>query len=272
MTSSPVRPAGHPLRELCESLLSRIEELSIAVTDDIRREIPSCAALPLAEQRMTVRNRLHALLRGLALDVEPTAGQLREIQAESRRRAYYGLPAQDALATFHIGARRLWDELRDAARGTAAEEADIDTLRARMVRACTEVRATVYVPELVAAWAEVRQGLFRRSVRPPRPSVVRQQLPELRGEFTAGADAWLRADVRAPRAAYTSRALRYGSGRCSRWAGVCSNSFRVGPSWPVRNGGLLQAARHQVDAPVPLQGQEQRDDGDDRQQGAGDHQ
>ena len=37
-----------------------------------------------------------------------------------------------------------------------AEEVDIDTLRARMVRACTEVQATVYVPELVAAWAEVR--------------------------------------------------------------------------------------------------------------------
>ena len=37
-----------------------------------------------------------------------------------------------------------------------SEEVDIDTLRARMVRACTEVQATVYVPELVAAWAEVR--------------------------------------------------------------------------------------------------------------------
>jgi hypothetical protein len=37
-----------------------------------------------------------------------------------------------------------------------AEEVDIDTLRTRMVRACTEVQATVYVPELVAAWAEVR--------------------------------------------------------------------------------------------------------------------
>nr|WSY49000.1 class I SAM-dependent methyltransferase [Streptomyces sp. NBC_00886] len=37
-----------------------------------------------------------------------------------------------------------------------AEEVDVDTLRDRMVRACTEVQATVYVPELVAAWAEVR--------------------------------------------------------------------------------------------------------------------
>ena len=75
---------------------------------------------------MTVRNRLHAVLRGLALDVEPTAGQLREIQAESRRRAYYGLPVQDALATFPIGARRLWDDLRAAARGTAAEDTAIE--------------------------------------------------------------------------------------------------------------------------------------------------
>ena len=36
---------------------------------------------------------------------------------------------------------------------TTAREADLDTLRARMSRACAEVRATVYVPELVAAWA-----------------------------------------------------------------------------------------------------------------------
>ncbi|WP_234476461.1 hypothetical protein [Streptomyces sp. MBT65] len=38
---------------------------------------------------------------------------------------------------------------------TTAEEADLDTLRARMSRACAEVHATVYVPELVAAWAEL---------------------------------------------------------------------------------------------------------------------
>ncbi|MFI5881474.1 class I SAM-dependent methyltransferase [Streptomyces sp. NPDC051554] len=37
-----------------------------------------------------------------------------------------------------------------------AEKVDIDTLRARMARACMEVQATVYVQELVAAWAEVR--------------------------------------------------------------------------------------------------------------------
>lgn len=37
-----------------------------------------------------------------------------------------------------------------------AQEVDIDTLRTRLVSACREVQATVYVPELVAAWAEVR--------------------------------------------------------------------------------------------------------------------
>ncbi|MFI6623375.1 PucR family transcriptional regulator [Streptomyces sp. NPDC050528] len=126
MTSTPVRPDGHPLRVLCESLLARLDDLSDVVTDDIRRELPSYAALPLAEQRTTVHNRLRALLRGLALGVEPTAGQLLEFQAESRRRAYYGLPVQDALATFHIGARRLWDELQASARGTAAEGAEVE--------------------------------------------------------------------------------------------------------------------------------------------------
>lgn len=111
---------------LCESLQSRIEELSVGITDDIRREIPSYAAMPLAEQRGTVRSRLQAILRGLALDVEPTAEQLLEVEAESHRRAYYGLPVQDALATFHVAARRLWDELRAAARGTAAEDTAIE--------------------------------------------------------------------------------------------------------------------------------------------------
>ena len=125
-TPAPVRPDGHPLRALCESLLARLDELSEVVTDDIRREIPSYAALPLAEQRTTVHNRLRGLLRGLALGLEPTAGQLLEIQAESRRRAYYGLAVQDALATFHVGARRLWDELRAAARGTPAEDAAVE--------------------------------------------------------------------------------------------------------------------------------------------------
>lgn len=140
---------------LCESLLSRIEELSVVVTDDIRRELPSYAAFPLAEQRRTVRSRLQALLRGLALDVEPTAEQLLEFQSESRRRAYYGMPVQDALATFHIGARRLWDELRAAARGTAAEDAAIELVAPlwSWVRSVSGVVADTFADE-----AESRYG------------------------------------------------------------------------------------------------------------------
>ncbi|MGW3108182.1 hypothetical protein [Streptomyces sp. NPDC001100] len=105
MTSSAVRPDGHPLRLLCESLQSRLDELSVELTDDIRRELPSYAAMPLAEQRRTVRVRLGYVLRGLALDVEPTAEDLLEVQTASRRRAYYGLPVQDVLATFHLVSR-----------------------------------------------------------------------------------------------------------------------------------------------------------------------
>ncbi|MGW1208645.1 hypothetical protein ACWD5F_03300 [Streptomyces sp. NPDC002499] len=154
MTSSAVRPAGHPLRELCESLLSRLEELSVGVTDDIRREIPSYVAMPLAEQRDTVRSRLRALLRGLALDVEPTAEQLLEIRAESLRRAYYGLLVQDALATFHVGARRLWDELRATARGTAAEDTAIELVAPLWVwvQSASGVVADAYADEAGARY------------------------------------------------------------------------------------------------------------------------
>jgi len=66
VTASAVRPDGHPLRLLCESLQSRLDELSVELTDDIRREIPSYAAFPLAEQRRTVRVRLGLVRAGLA--------------------------------------------------------------------------------------------------------------------------------------------------------------------------------------------------------------
>ncbi|MGX9885665.1 dioxygenase family protein [Streptomyces sp. NPDC002276] len=163
MTSSAVRPDGHPLRLLCESLRSRLDELSVELTDDIRREIPSYAAMPLAEQRRTVRVRLGYVLRGLALDVEPTAEDLLEVQTASRRRAYYGLPVQDVLATFHLVSRRLWDELRTAARGTAAEDTAIELVAPLWlwVQAMSGVVADVYADEAGARYGR-EAGLRQR--------------------------------------------------------------------------------------------------------------
>jgi hypothetical protein len=163
VTSSAVRPDGHPLRLLCESLQSRLDELSVELTDDIRREIPSYAAMPLAEQRRTVRVRLGYVLRGLALDVEPTAEDLLEVQTASRRRAYYGLPVQDVLATFHLVSRRLWDELRAAARGTAAEDTAIELVAPLWlwVQAMSGVVADVYADEAGARYGR-EAGLRQR--------------------------------------------------------------------------------------------------------------
>ncbi|MFJ3906248.1 PucR family transcriptional regulator [Streptomyces sp. NPDC090025] len=126
VTASNRRPESDALRELCESLQSRVGTISDEITDHVRREIPSYAALPLPEHRKTVRAQFRALLRGLALGVEPTAEQLLAVQSAARRRAYHGLPVYDVLAAFHIVARRLWDDLRTAARATAAEATVID--------------------------------------------------------------------------------------------------------------------------------------------------
>lgn len=126
MTASPAQPESDSLRRLCESLQSRAEDIGDEITDQVRREIPSYAALPLPEHRRTVREQFRALLRGLALGVEPTAEQLMAVQVASRRRAYHGLPVHDVLAAFHIVARRLWDDLRAAAQGTPAEDSVIE--------------------------------------------------------------------------------------------------------------------------------------------------
>lgn len=224
VTSSAVRPAGHPLRELCESLLSRLEELSVGVTDDIRREIPSYAAMPLAEQRDTVRSRLRALLRGLALDVEPTAEQLLEIRAESLRRAYYGLPVQDALATFHIGARRLWDELRATARGTAAEDTAIELVAPLWlwVQSASGVVADAYADEAGARYGR-EAGLRQRFLELLRVGgAPREHTAEIARELGFDPDGGFRAlcTPAAPWAAeghlvLLQRAARQMSGRIS---------------------------------------------------------
>ncbi|WP_329264163.1 helix-turn-helix domain-containing protein [Streptomyces sp. NBC_01478] len=185
MTFSAVRPDGDPLRLLCESLQSRIEELSNGFTDDIRREIPSYAVMPLAEQRETVRVRLGAVLRGLALGVEPTAEQLLEVQSASRRRAYYGLPAQDVLATFHLVARGLWDELRDVARGTAAEDTAIELVAPLWlwVQAMSGVVADVYADEAGARYGR-EAGLRQRFLELLRTGgAPREQTAEIAREL-----------------------------------------------------------------------------------------
>lgn len=66
-----------------------------------------------------------------------------------------GGPDSAAVTLIAESARSLLPVMERAGIATA-EEVDIDTLRTRMARACTEARATVYVPELVAAWAEVQ--------------------------------------------------------------------------------------------------------------------
>ncbi|MEV2191164.1 hypothetical protein AB0I02_09255 [Streptomyces phaeochromogenes] len=56
-------------------------------------------------------------------------GRLLVVQSAARRRAYHGLPVYDVFAAFHIVARRLWDDLRTAARATEVEATVIELSR-----------------------------------------------------------------------------------------------------------------------------------------------
>lgn len=100
------------LQRLCDLLTERLDTLCETLTDRIRAEIPSYAQMPRDEHYRTIRATAEMLLAGLAARADPTADQLRAIQAASRRRAYYGLPVYDVLAAFHVVARELWEELR----------------------------------------------------------------------------------------------------------------------------------------------------------------
>ncbi|WP_210590335.1 CdaR family transcriptional regulator [Streptomyces sp. GESEQ-35] len=195
MTAPNVRPESDSLRKLCESLQSRVESISDEITDHVRREIPSYAALPLPEHRRTVREQFRALLRGLALGVEPTAEQLLVVQSAARRRAYHGLPVYDVIAAFHIVARRLWDDLRAAAQATAAEDTVIELVAPlwSWIESLSGVVADAYADEAGARHGH-EAGLRQRFLELLRSGgAAREQTAEIARELGFEPDGGFRA-------------------------------------------------------------------------------
>jgi hypothetical protein len=164
---------GERIRRLCAAVESRLDAFSDEVTDRVRAEIPSYVRLPLEEQRQHVRELTRLLLTSLAEGAEPTAEQLRFARAAARRRAYFGMPVGDVLATFHIFSLQLWEELRSESDGVEDSEAIVALLDLLWVwvQAMTGIIAEVYTRE--------------ESMRHGREVSLRQRLLEaLRGDGT----------------------------------------------------------------------------------------
>nr|WP_244502715.1 helix-turn-helix domain-containing protein [Streptomyces hygroscopicus] len=151
------------LGRLCGVLTDRIDEISEMLTERIRTEIPSYAQMPREEHDRTVRATAQTLLSSLAAGEEPAADQLREIQLASRRRSYYGLPVYDVLAAFHVVARELWEQLRQAHDGDEGALIELVGPIWLWIQAMSSVVVDAYIEEAGARHsyeAGLRQRLF----------------------------------------------------------------------------------------------------------------
>ncbi|NHN54842.1 PucR family transcriptional regulator [Calidifontibacter sp. DB0510] len=94
--------------EICEQLRADLPGFSARVTDAIRAELASYAAVPYEEQHGYIRDELALLLdamqHGTPLGVEQAA----RTRALGRRRALQGIPLHDVIETFHIAGREAW--------------------------------------------------------------------------------------------------------------------------------------------------------------------
>ncbi len=109
-----------PVAELCDALRDDLDGLSDRLTARVRAEIQGYAHLPQQEHRWNVRDAAEMLLRGLAAGEGPTLAEVRIVEAAALRRAQQGVAVQDVIASFHICARAIWDELRSASLDDAA--------------------------------------------------------------------------------------------------------------------------------------------------------
>ncbi|HEV2756606.1 MAG TPA: helix-turn-helix domain-containing protein [Actinomycetota bacterium] len=145
---------------LVERIAPRFDEIVETMMTGYTSRIPSYAAAS-AEQRDDFRDGARAsVLAGIAiLKGELTSESLQEPLAEiGRRRARQGLPLQDVLLAFQIGARTIWDTLLDEIPDDAVERAEIVTgLMAAMLdltQTATTVVSAAYVDESEALLAD----------------------------------------------------------------------------------------------------------------------
>ena len=149
-----------PIGHLVERIAPRFEEIVKTMMAAYTSRIPSYAAAS-AEQTADFQEGARAsVLAGIAiLKGELTAEALNDPLADiGRRRARQGLPLQDVLLAFQIGARTIWDTLLAEVPDDAAERAEIVTALMGALLDLTQTATTVvsraYVDESEALLAD----------------------------------------------------------------------------------------------------------------------
>ncbi|MEU9246169.1 helix-turn-helix domain-containing protein [Streptomyces sp. NPDC048385] len=99
--------APHPLT----AVASRLADLSAAVTDRIRAEIPGYAAVPYAQHHRDVRTQMEYIIKGLVARQPPSAAAIDHARAFGRRRATQRMAVADVIEAYHVAYRELWNEL-----------------------------------------------------------------------------------------------------------------------------------------------------------------
>jgi hypothetical protein len=149
-----------PIGHLVERIAPRFEEIVKTMMAAYTSRIPSYAAAS-PDQTADFREGARAsVLAGIAiLKGELTAEALSDPLADiGRRRARQGLPLQDVLLAFQIGARTIWDTLLAEVPEDSAERADIVTALMGALLDLTQTATTVvsraYVEESEALLAD----------------------------------------------------------------------------------------------------------------------
>lgn len=93
------------------AVVSRLADLSAAVTDRIRAEIPGYAAVPYAEHRRVVGTQIEYILHGLVARQPPSAAAIEHARSFGRQRSTQRLALADVIEAFHVAYREVWNEL-----------------------------------------------------------------------------------------------------------------------------------------------------------------
>lgn len=166
MSLAPEQPEGVDeaqvalVGQLVEKVAPRFDEMVDAMMAAYTSRIPSYrAASPelMADFREGARASVLAGLAILRGDVTP-GGISQPLGDIGRRRARQGLPLQDVLLAFQIGARTVWESLLDEVTEDAAERAETVTVLMGglldLTQAATTVVSAAYVEESEALLAD----------------------------------------------------------------------------------------------------------------------
>jgi hypothetical protein len=130
-----------PVRAACRRLLGELPEISAAVTELIRSEVPAYQVVPVAEHRLGVREQLSVRLRALAEDRPLLESDLKAASDLAALRASQGVPIDSLINAYQIGDQELWRLLAEDGGGRLV--ALMPQLGRRMFAATTQTTAVM---------------------------------------------------------------------------------------------------------------------------------